>query len=133
MISIVIILVKPIIIDFTGWACVNCRKMEESVWVDPVILKNLSEDYILVSLYVDQKEELPIEEQYVSKITGKKIRTIGNKWSDYQISNFNSNTQPLYVLVDYEMNVLNKPQGYNPSIKKFQLFLQEGLDNFNNK
>ena len=124
---------KPIIIDFTGWACVNCRKMEESVWVDPVILKNLSEDYILVSLYVDQKEELPIEEQYVSKTTGKKIRTIGNKWSDYQISNFNSNTQPLYVLVDYEMNVLNKPQGYNPSIKKFQLFLQEGLDNFNNK
>ena len=84
-------------------------------------------------MYVDQKEELPIEEQYVSKTTGKKIRTIGNKWSDYQISNFNSNTQPLYVLVDHEMNVLNKPQGYNPSIKKFQLFLQEGLDNFNNK
>lgn len=80
--------------DFTGYACVNCRKMEEKVWADPKVLKLLNESVVLISLYVDDKRELPIDEQYVSRATGKQIKTIGQKWSDFQISNYKANAHP---------------------------------------
>ncbi|MCS6818880.1 MAG: thioredoxin family protein, partial [Chitinophagales bacterium] len=97
---------KPVMIDFTGWACVNCRKMEENVWTDPEVYLRLKEKYVLVSLYVDDRRPLPPDQQYVSPFTGKKIKTIGNKWSDMQAQYFNSNTQPFYVLISPDEKLL---------------------------
>ena len=103
---------KPVFIDFTGHACVNCRRMEERVWADPTILNMLKNDVVLISLYADAKEKLPESEQYTSETTGKRIRTIGNKWSDFQIERYQVNAQPYYVLMDHEETSLNKPVGY---------------------
>src|SRR5690606_8494733 len=97
---------KPVLIDFTGWNCVNCRKMEANVWTDVKVAKLLREEFVMAELFVDDKTELPAEEQYVSSFSGKKINTIGKKNSDFQASSFNSNSQPLYVIVDTEGNVL---------------------------
>ena len=88
---------KPILIDFTGYACVNCRRMEERVWSESKILNVLKNDVVLISLYADAKEDLPKEEQYVSKTTGKRIKTIGNKWSDFQIERYQVNACLLYT------------------------------------
>ena len=118
---------KPVIIDFTGWACVNCRKMEDNVWSDPKVLKKLSEQYVLISLYVDDKTPLPAEQQYVSPTTGRKIRTTGNKWSDLQASVYNTNSQPYYVLLDNNGKLLATPRGYTPDIDTYASFLDEGL------
>lgn len=118
---------KPVLIDFTGHACVNCRKMEASVWPDPQVLRRLREDYVLIQLYVDDKTELPVEEQTVSDFSGKKIKTIGNKWSDFQAARFNSNSQPYYVLLDNQGELLTQPQGANYSIENFVNFLDSGL------
>ena len=118
---------KPVIIDFTGWACVNCRKMEDNVWSDPKVLKRLSEEYVLISLYVDDKTVLPAEQQTVSKTTGRKIRTTGNKWSDLQASVYNTNSQPYYVLLDNKGQILAQPRGYTPDIPTYIDFLDEGL------
>ncbi|MFA6945326.1 MAG: cytochrome c biogenesis protein CcdA [Pedobacter sp.] len=85
---------KPILIDFTGWSCTNCRKMEASVWPDKEVLRRLREDYVLISLYVDDKTELSEAEKYVSSFSGKKVNTIGQKWSDFQASRFGTNSQP---------------------------------------
>lgn len=120
---------KPVMLDFTGHACVNCRKMEDNVWSDPNILKTLRDDYILISLYVDDKRDLPVEEQYISETTGKKVQTIGNKWSDLETRMFHTNTQPLYVLVSPDEKVLSKPTGYTPDIKDYLGFLKTGLKN----
>lgn len=117
---------KPAMIDFTGWSCVNCRKMEDKVWSHPKILKKLSEDYVLISLYVDDKKLLPEGEQYISA-TGKKIKTTGNKWSDVQASRFNTNSQPYYVLLDNNGNLLAEPRGYTPDVDTYAQFLDEGL------
>jgi thiol:disulfide interchange protein DsbD len=121
---------KPLMVDFTGWSCVNCRKMEDQVWIDPGVLQRLRDDYVLVSLYVDDKTELPDNEKRVSETTGKKIKTYGNKWSDLQTSRFKTNSQPYYVLLDHQENPLNSPTGYDPDIKKFIDFLEEGKINF---
>lgn len=121
---------KPILLDFTGYACVNCRKMEDYVWSDERILSILKEEVVLISLYVDYKKELPESEQYVSETTGKKIKTIGNKWSDLQIKRYQINAQPYYVLMDLEENNLNDPVGYTPDIEEYQQWLQEGIGNF---
>lgn len=118
---------KPVMIDFTGWSCVNCRKMEDNVWSDAKVLKKLAEDYVLISLYVDDKEKLPGEQQYTSKTTGKKIKTTGNKWSDFQIIKYQTNSQPYYVLLDNKEKLLAKPRGYTPDIKTYLQFLDEGL------
>ncbi|MCC9138115.1 thioredoxin family protein [Pontibacter silvestris] len=118
---------KPVLIDFTGHACVNCRKMEASVWPDPQVLKRLREDYVLIQLYIDDKTELPAEEQTVSDFSGKKIRTIGNKWSDFQAARFNSNSQPYYVLLNNQGELLAQPQGANYSTENFINFLDSGL------
>src|SRR5690554_253840 len=121
---------KPVLIDFTGHACVNCRKMEERVWAEPQILSILKNDIVLISLYVDERKNLPENEQYVSPTTGKKIRTIGNKWSDFQIKNYQMNAQPYYVLIDLEEKLLNDPVGYMPDVDDYEAWLREGIENF---
>lgn len=121
---------KPVMVDFTGWSCVNCRKMEENVWIEPDILSILSEKYVLISLYVDDKTELPEAEQKVSDCTGKKIRTIGNKWSEYQTCTFKTNTQPYYVLMNADGAILNEPVGYTSNASEYKRFLEDGLKKF---
>ena len=117
---------KPILIDFTGWFCANCRKMENEVWSDAAVHKRLANDYVLLELYVDEKNELPVAEQTVSKFSGKKIKTIGNKWSDYEASKFNVNSQPYYVIVNAKGEVLVPPQGANYNVANYIEFLDSG-------
>lgn len=124
---------KPVMIDFTGHSCVNCRKMEASVWVDPTVLSMLKNDYVLISLWVDDKTALPKEEQYVSTFSGKKINEVGKKWSDLQASTFNINSQPYYVLMDHDQSLLVPPQAYNLDIANYVDFLQSGLAAFKAK
>ena len=122
---------KPVMLDFTGHACVNCRKMEASVWSDKDVHKLLNEELIIIQLYVDDKTELPQAEQFVSSFSGKNIRTIGNKWSDFQASKFNSNSQPHYVLLDpSNEEILIKPTGadYNP--KSYYGFIQSAINKY---
>ncbi|MFB9110011.1 protein-disulfide reductase DsbD family protein [Flavobacterium gyeonganense] len=121
---------KPVMIDFTGYACVNCRKMEERVWPDPKVLSILNNDVVLISLYVDDKRPLPENEQVVSKITGKTLKYTGQKWSELQILKYKTNAQPYYVLMDHNENDLNKPSAYNPDIEAYYKWLQEGVKNF---
>lgn len=121
---------KPVMIDFTGWTCVNCRKMEDNVWSDAVVLKLLSQDYVLISLYVDDKTTLPDSLQYISSFSGKKIKTTGNRWSDLQASKYNTNSQPYYVLLDNEGNMLATPSAYDLDIQKYVEFLDGGLEEF---
>ena len=124
---------KPILIDFTGYGCENCRKMEEFVWNEPDILPTLQNEFILASLYVDDKEELPADQQTTIDMGGgkmKKIKTIGDKWSMFQQVNFNNNSQPHYVLVTPEGKIINNPvSGYMPK-EDFKNFLECGLDYF---
>ncbi|MFH7017322.1 cytochrome c biogenesis protein CcdA [Flavobacterium sp. FlaQc-47] len=124
---------KPVLLDFTGYACVNCRKMEELVWSDPKVLGVLNNDVVLISLYVDDKKELPENEQYVSETTGKKIKTIGNKWSDLQIKRYKANAQPFYVIVDHNSENLTTPSAYNPDIEEYYNWLNTGIKNFKKK
>lgn len=121
---------KPILLDFTGFACVNCRKMEDYVWSDPRILSILNNDVVLISLYVDDKRELPVEEQYTSKETGKKITSIGNKWSDFQITRYKANAQPYYIILDTNEQSLNKATGYTPDIAEYEQWLKSGIQKF---
>ncbi|NGY37853.1 DUF255 domain-containing protein [Flavobacterium sp. XN-5] len=121
---------KPVLLDFTGYACVNCRKMEELVWSDTKVLGVLKNDLVLISLYVDDKKELPENEQYVSETTGKKIETIGNKWSDLQIKTYKANAQPFYVIVDHSSANLIEPSAYNPDIENYYNWLKSGIGNF---
>ncbi|CAD0004699.1 protein-disulfide reductase DsbD family protein [Flavobacterium chungangense] len=121
---------KPVLLDFTGYACVNCRKMEELVWSNPKVLGVLINDLVLISLYVDDKKELPETEQYVSETTGKKIKTIGNKWSDLQIKTYKANAQPFYVIVDHNSASLTETSAYNPDIEEYYNWLQSGIKNF---
>lgn len=124
---------KPVLIDFTGWNCVNCRKMEANVWTDPNVAKLLKEGFVMAELFVDDRTELPVEEQIISDYSGKKIKNIGNKNSDFQASKFNSNSQPLYVIVDTEGNVLVPPSGANYDPVEYAEYLQSGIDAFNAK
>jgi len=121
---------KPILLDFTGYACVNCRKMEERVWASPHILGTLNNDIVLISLYVDDKRALPKEEQYTSKTTGKRIKSIGNKWSDFQIKQYHANAQPYYVLMDLNEKNLIDPIGYTPDVEEYKEWLQKGIGSF---
>lgn len=121
---------KPVLLDFTGFACVNCRKMEDYVWSEATVLSILKEDVVLISLYVDDKKELPENEQYVSKTTGKKIKTVGNKWSDFQIEKYQANAQPYYIVLDNEGNSLNTPVGYTPEISEYENWLKEGISKY---
>lgn len=124
---------KPIMLDFTGWACVNCRKMEEQVWTDDKVKETLVNDYVIISLYVDDKEMLPESEQFqYLRPNGsvKKIKTIGDKWGTLQTINFQNNSQPYYVLVDHDMELLNTTNAFEPDDKAYYQWLQKGLENF---
>lgn len=122
---------KPIMLDFTGYACVNCRKMENNVWSEPTILPILKNDVVLISLYVDDKRELPKEEQFTTE-AGDKIITIGDKWTDFMISKYKTNTQPLYVITDLEGKNMNtsKPTISYVSAGEYLEWLKEGIANF---
>jgi len=122
---------KPIMLDFTGHACVNCRKMEEQVWSDPRVMERLQNDVVLISLYVDEKTRLPEEEQYVSEITGKKIRSVGNKWSEFQAKHYNSNSQPMYVIIGHDsMEPLLETTAYDTDIEYYINWLERGVKEF---
>jgi thiol:disulfide interchange protein len=123
---------KPVLIDFTGWSCTNCRKMEASVWSDPEVLKRLKEDFVLISLYVDDKTNLPDIEMYTSS-RGKTITTIGQKWSDLQATKFNTNSQPYYVITNGNGEVLVPPQAFNLDINNYIQFLESGKSAFHKK
>ena len=124
---------KPILLDFTGWACVNCRKMEENVWSEQDIYQTLKDDYILISLYVDDNEkELPAAQQFdFLKKNGKvkKIKTIGDKWSTFQVINFKNASQPYYILMNADLEILNTPQQYTDRDTYFR-WLQKGIETF---
>ncbi len=121
---------KPIFIDFTGHGCVNCRKMEQFVWSDPQVLERLREDYVVLALYVDDKTELPESEWYTSEFDGKVKKTVGKQNFDFQITQFNGNAQPYYVLLDINQQPLVAPLAYDPSVENFVKFLDEGKDEF---
>jgi thiol:disulfide interchange protein DsbD len=125
---------KPIIIDFTGFNCVNCRKMETNVWSDLGVFKRLRDDFILLQLVVDDKAELKPEEQFTSGYSGKRITTLGGKWSDFEASRFNANSQPFYVMLDSDGNLLKDKNGQDilPSpadynIASYTKFLDSGI------
>ena len=124
---------KPLMIDFTGWACVNCRKMEEQVWSTPEVFSLLSEDYILVSLYVDDRKALSADQQFsYAQPNGriKQLKTIGDKWATFQTINFKNNSQPYYILLDEDLNLLNVPVGYTPDVAEYAQWLQDGLERY---
>ena len=118
---------KPLFIDFTGWACVNCRKMEENVWVDPAVKSFIEENFILVSLYVDDRANLPIEKRFTyTNAAGqsKEIKTQGDLWATFQSENFKQVTQPLYVVLSPNQTLLSNPVGYTPNIQQYLAWLQ---------
>ena len=125
---------KPIMIDFTGWGCVNCRKMEEQVWVDPEVHRILKEDLVLVSLYVDEKVKLPEAEEYTTP-EGKKIRYVGQKWSDFEASTYGANAQPYYVMIDPDgdWTPLNGFAAWDPDVAKFTAWLKEGIQAYQSR
>jgi len=118
---------KPILIDFTGWNCANCRKMENEVWPDAGVRSRMQNDFVLLELYVDEKSQLPEAEFYDSSFSGKKITTIGGKNSDYETTKFNTNSQPFYVIIDGDGNVLVQPQGADFSVENYTKFLDSGI------
>jgi thiol:disulfide interchange protein DsbD len=129
---------KPVMIDFTGYGCVNCRKMEAAVWTDPEVQDIINNDYILIQLYVDDKTALPQPIKVTENGQQRTLRTIGDKWSYFQRSRFGHNTQPFYVLLDsrqtftkgegsYMHAVLQKPRSYDEDIAAYIQFLQSGL------
>jgi thiol:disulfide interchange protein len=122
---------KPIFIDFTGHGCVNCREMEANVWSHPEVLRRLQEDYVIAALYVDDKSELPESEWFVSSYDGKEKKTLGKKYADYQITKFNVNAQPYYVLMDENENMLVRPIAYDLSVENFVRFLDAGVEAYN--
>ena len=121
---------KPVMIDFTGYGCVNCRKMELAVWTDPQISQIMNDDYVLITLYVDEKNSLPEPIKITENGKERTLRTIGDKWSYLQRSKFGANAQPFYVLLDNEGKPLNSSYSYNEDIAKYKDFLQTGLKNY---
>ena len=118
---------KPILIDFTGWACVNCRKMEENVWTDPAVMAEIQNNFILVSLYVDDKALLPVDKRFTytnAQGQSKDINSIGDLWATFQAENFNQVTQPLYVVMSPAQKILSNPVGYTPDAKEYLQWLQ---------
>ncbi len=119
---------KPILLDFTGYGCVNCRKTEEHIWIDENIRKKLNDDMVLISLYVDDDKKL--EDVLISKSRNKKLRDIGDKWADFQIINFEQNSQPLYIMLSPDEKVLTTPRGYEEGIQEYDDYLNCGLKGF---
>jgi len=121
---------KPVMLDFTGHSCVNCRKMEATVWSKPDILQRLRDDVVLVSLYVDDKTALPASEQYRSSFSGKWIDRLGSKCSDLQATRYGTNSQPYYLILDHQGNSLVPHTAYDPDPEKFRRFLDQGINTF---
>jgi thiol:disulfide interchange protein DsbD len=124
---------KPILIDFTGWACVNCRRMEEKIWVDPKVLDLMKNQFIVVSLYVDERRKLPSAEQieYTTKSGDKKpIITVGDKWATFQFENFDAVAQPQYAIISTDEKALTKTKAYTDDADEFSEWLQCGIDAF---
>jgi len=123
---------KPVMIDFTGWACVNCRKMEQNVWPEPQILDILKNKVVLISLYVDDKRKLDIQDVVESKLKpGKQLKYIGQKWSELQAVKYKANSQPFYVLMNHDEENLIDPIAYTPDVDEYYRWLTEGISNFN--
>ena len=123
---------KPVLLDFTGWACVNCRKMEQNVWSEPEIYNLLKDNYVLISLYVDDRKELPEAQQFSFKYDSgrvKKISTVGQKWGTFQTINFNAASQPYYVLMSPDLEILNSSIQYT-DIATYEQWLKTGIQNF---
>ena len=121
---------KPVMLDFTGYGCVNCRKMELAVWTDPRVSRLLNEDYVLITLYVDEKAKLPEPVRITENGTERLLRTVGDKWSYLQRSKFGANAQPFYVLLDNEGRPLNHSYSYDEDVDKYVEFLEMGLKNY---
>ena len=124
---------KPILIDFTGWACVNCRRMEEAVWTNPTVDSLMRKEFVVVSLYVDEKRKLPIQQRMVYKGSEgdeRSIVTVGDKWSNFEIENFHGASQPQYAIISTEEKALTKTKGYTPEAEKFADWLECGLQAF---
>ena len=121
---------KPVMIDFTGFGCVNCRKMEAAVWTDPSVAEKLTNDYVLISLFVDDKTPLPEQIEITENGQKRTLRTIGDKWSYLQRSKFGANAQPFYVALNNEGHVLGKSYSYDEDISKYMEFLNQGLENY---
>lgn len=124
---------KPVLIDFTGWACVNCRKMEESIWPDPQVQELMRDEFVVVSLYVDERRKLPLNEQMVYKDSSgneKSIITVGDKWATFQTVNFGATSQPQYIILSADQRVLAKAKYYRPSLtpKEFAEWLRCGIE-----
>ena len=123
---------KPIMLDFTGFACVNCRKMEMNVWAKEKVLNLLKNEVVLISLYVDDKRKLPENEVIESKLKpGKKLKYIGQKWSEFQTIKYGANAQPFYVLIDLNEQNLVDPVGYTPDVDEYYSWLKTGITIFN--
>lgn len=121
---------KPVMLDFTGYGCVNCRKMEAAVWTDPKVSDLINNDYVLITLYVDNKTPLAEPVKIIENGTERTLRTVGDKWSYLQRVKFGANAQPFYVLLDNQGKPLNKSYAYNEDIPKYIEFLQTGLENY---
>ncbi|RPH33591.1 MAG: DUF255 domain-containing protein [Bacteroidales bacterium] len=121
---------KPLFIDFVGHSCSNCKEMEAKVWSDSRVLEKLRNDYVIVALYIDERTELPENEWYTSKVDGKVKKTVGKQNGDMQISRFNINGQPYYVLLDGDEKTLAEPRGYNLDIEDFIKFLDSGIEEY---
>lgn len=122
---------KPIMLDFTGHACVNCRKMEQNVWAKDEVLPILKNDVVLISLYVDDKRPLPEGDEIDSKLRpGKKLKYIGQKWSEFQTIKYGANAQPFYVLINTNEEKLNEPVAYTPDVEEYHNWLKTGISNF---
>lgn len=121
---------KPVMLDFTGYGCVNCRKMELAVWTDPQVASLIREDYVLITLYVDNKTRLPQPIKVTENGKERTLRTVGDKWSYLQRVKFGANAQPFYVLIDNEGKPLNKSYSYDEDVKKYTDFLRTGLENY---
>jgi thiol:disulfide interchange protein len=124
---------KPIMIDFTGWNCVNCRKMETNVFPNPEVLNRLQNDFVILQLVIDDKTDLPVAEQTKSSYNGKLLTTLGAKWLDFEITKYNSNAQPFYVIIDENGNTLVPPQGAIFNISDFIKYLDSGIAAYKNK
>lgn len=119
---------KPILLDFTGDNCANCRLMEDKVWSKPEILPLIKNELVLISLYCDRKVHLPKDKQYISKTTGKEVITIGNKWTDFQITRYASNAQPLYVILNAKGEDVSRPIAYTTDVQEYKKWLEDGIN-----
>jgi thiol:disulfide interchange protein DsbD len=124
---------KPVLIDFKGHSCANCKVMEARVWSDPEILRRLRDDFVIIALYVDDRTKLPESEWIISELDGKKKTTIGKVNEDLEISKFKTNALPLYVITDHDGNPLNKPMPTNLNVEEYKKWLDEGVALFKAK